>query len=124
MKSIFRHRILFFGLAVILLWIKSYAVYNLEFDLDISNMVQRFLLMINPLSSLLIFLGITLFARGKRFGPYLLTIYTAMSLLLYSNIVFYRFNNDFITLPVLTQTDNFGSLGTSIADLMAFHDIL
>src|SRR5690625_3056970 len=46
-----------------------------------------------------------------------------MSLLLYSNVVFYRFNSDFITLPVLTQTSNFGSLGSSIINLMSWTDI-
>src|SRR5690625_7617106 len=40
-----------------------------------------------------------------------------MSVLLYANVVFYRFNNDFITLPVLTQPGNFGCLGSSIASL-------
>src|SRR5690625_373578 len=46
-----------------------------------------------------------------------------MSLLLFSNVVFYRFNSAFITLPVLTQTSNFGSLGSSIVSLMAWTDI-
>ena len=46
-----------------------------------------------------------------------------MSLLLFSNVVFYRFNSDFITLPVLTQTSNFGSLGSSIMDLVYWTDI-
>ena len=46
-----------------------------------------------------------------------------MSLLLYANVVFYRFNSDFITLPVLTQTSNFGSLGSSIASLVTWTDI-
>src|SRR5699024_6154337 len=44
-------------------------------------------------------------------------------ILLYANVVFYRFNSDFITLPVLTQTGNFGSLGSSIASLVTFSDI-
>src|SRR5699024_458777 len=35
----------------------------------------------------------------------------------------YRFNTDFITLPVLTQTGNFGSLGSSIANLMQWTDL-
>src|SRR5699024_5211986 len=43
--------------------------------------------------------------------------------LLYSNAVYYRFNSDFITLPVLTQTSNFGSLGGSIADLIVWTDV-
>src|SRR5690625_2678932 len=46
-----------------------------------------------------------------------------MSLFLYANIVFYRFNSDFITLPVLTQTSNFGSLGSSVLTLMQWTDV-
>src|SRR5690625_5010078 len=46
-----------------------------------------------------------------------------MSVLLYANVVFYRFNNDFITLHVLTLTGNFGSLGSSIASLAAWPDL-
>src|SRR5699024_347523 len=94
-----------------------------EFNLDIQNSLQQFLLFINPISSTLVFLGIALFARGRRIGGYIILIHAFMSLLLYSNVVFYRFNSDFITLPVLTQTSNFGSLGSSIISLMEWTDI-
>lgn len=124
MKNVSRSRLLFFSVAAILLWAKSYFIYSYEFDLDIQNSIQQFLLIINPISSVLIFLSIALFARGRRMGGYLISIYIFMSILLYANLVFYRFNNDFITLPVLTQTSNFGSLGGSIASLVAWHDLL
>lgn len=124
MKKFISSKTGFFTVAVVLLWIKSYLVYRLEFNLDIQNSMQHFLLLINPISSALIFLGIALLARGKRVGTYLLTIYTFMSVLLYANVVFYRFNTDFITLPVLTQTSNFGSLGSSILSLVSLMDLL
>ena len=85
--------------------------------------MQQFLLFFNPVSSALIFLGIALFARGRRLGLSLIAIYSLMSFLLYANVVFYRFNSDFITLPVLTQTSNFGSLGESIISLMVWYDL-
>lgn len=113
----------FFTIAAILIWIKTYIVYLVEFNLGIQNVLQHFLLFINPLSSTLIFLGIALFARGRRVGGYIWLIHLFMSLLLYANVVFYRFNNDFITLPVLTQTSNFGSLGNSIISLMNWYDV-
>lgn len=113
----------FFTVAAVLIWIKSYYVYLIEFNLDIQSLFQHVLLFINPLSSTLVFLGIALFAKGRRIGGYIIIIYSFMSLLLYSNIVFYRFNSDFITLPVLTQTSNFGSLGSSILDLVYLTDI-
>src|SRR5690625_2497474 len=53
----------------------------------------------------------------------MIIIYSFMSLLLFSNVVLYRFNSDFITLPVLTQTSNFGSLGSSIISLITWTDV-
>ncbi|WP_106495157.1 LTA synthase family protein [Lentibacillus sp. Marseille-P4043] len=123
MKNIPSSKMGFFFVAVILLWIKSYVIYEFEFNLDIQNGLQQFLLFINPLSSALIFLGIALFAKGKRAGIWTIIIDFLMSFLLYANVVYYRFNNDYITLPTLTQTDNFGSLGGSIASLAEWYDV-
>ncbi len=124
MKKVLTSKMSFFFVAVILLWLKSYLIYVNEFNLDIKNGMQEFLLFFNPLSSALIFLGFALFAKGRRAGIWIIIIDTLMSFLLYANVVFYRFNNDYITLPTLTQTDNFGSLGSSIASLMNWTDIV
>lgn len=113
----------FFFIAVGLLWIKSYLTYLFEFNLDIQNAMQQFLLFINPLSSAVIFLGVALFAKGKRAGIWIIVIDFLMSFLLYANVVYYRSATDYITLPTLTQTDNFGSLGGSIMSLIAWHDV-
>ena len=43
--------------------------------------------------------------------------------MLYANAVFYRFFTDFITIPVLFQTSNFGDLGTSAAESIYWYDI-
>ena len=123
MKNFTSSKMGFFTIAAIFIWIKSYFIYLYEFNLDIQNLMQHFLLLINPISSTLVFLGIALFARGRRVGGYIIIIHTFMSFLLYANVVFYRFNSDFITLPVLTQTSNFGSLGSSIASLVAWSDL-
>ncbi|WP_047983058.1 LTA synthase family protein [Ornithinibacillus californiensis] len=123
MKKILTSKMSFFFVAVILLWLKSYLIYVTEFNLDIKNGTQEFLLFFNPLSSALLFLGIALFAKGKRVGLWIIIIDALMSFLIYANVVFYRFNNDYITLPTLSQTDNFGSLGGSIASLVQWTDI-
>lgn len=124
MKKFLSSKAGFFSVAVSLLWIKSYFAYSYAFNLDIQNKIQHFLLFFNPLSSALIFLGIALFIKGRRMGIWTIVIQSIMSFLLYANIVFYRFNSDFITLPVLTQTSNFGSLGSSIASLVQWVDLL
>src|SRR5699024_7600420 len=113
----------FFTIAALLIWLKSYIIYLVDFNLDIKSLFQYVLLLINPLSSTLDFFGVALFAKGRRVGGYMIIIYSFMRLLLFSNVVFFRFNSDFITLPVLTQTSNFGSLGSSIMDLVYWTDI-
>lgn len=123
MRNFISSKMGFFTIAALLIWLKSYIIYLVEFNLDIQSLFQHVLLLINPLSSTLVFLGIALFAKGRRVGGYMIIIYSFMSLLLFSNVVFYRFNSDFITLPVLTQTSNFGSLGSSIMDLVYWTDI-
>ena len=47
-----------------------------------------------------------------------------LSILLYANVVYYRFFSDFITFPTLTQTNNFGDLGGSILALLHLYDPL
>src|SRR5690625_713045 len=123
MKKLTVSKMTFFFIAVILLWLKSYFLYLIEFNLDISNGIQQFLLFFNPLSSALIFLGIALFAKGRKAGIWIITIYSLMSLFLYAQAVFFRANSDYITLPTLTQTSNFGSLGGSIASLITWTDL-
>lgn len=123
MKDFNSSKMRFFAIAALFIWIKSYVIYLVEFNLDIQNILQHFLLLINPISSTLIFLSIALFARGKRVGAYILTVHIFMSFLLYANVVYYRFNTDFITLPVLTQTSNFASLGGSISSLVTWTDL-
>lgn len=123
MKKLLSSKWGFFSLAVVTIWLKSYLIYLFEFNLDIQNSIQQFLLFFNPLSSSLILLGLALFAKGRRAGGWIIVIHGTMSLFLYANVVFYRFNTDFITLPTLTQTSNFSSLGSSIASLVEWHDL-
>ena len=113
----------FFAITLALFWIKTYIIYSVEFDLGVSNGMQQFLLFFNPLSSGLIFLGLALFAKGRRAGVWLIVIDSILTFVLYANVIFYRFNSDFITIPTLLQTGNFGSLGGSIVDLAMVHDL-
>ncbi|RDU35778.1 glycerol phosphate lipoteichoic acid synthase [Neobacillus piezotolerans] len=114
----------FFTIAVILFWLKTYIAYKIEFNLGIDNGLQKFLLLINPISSALLFFGFALLFRKKvQFTVMLITNFV-LSFLLYANIVYYRFFNDFITVPVLMQTKtNAGQLGDSALSLMSFMDV-
>lgn len=111
------------SLAVILLWMKTYIVYKTSFDIQIENWKQELILFINPLSFLLIVLGIGLFFNEKYRNIYVCTVSLLISFVLYANVVFYRFYSDYITLPVLFQTSNMGDLGSSVNELVQISDV-
>ncbi|TQR39519.1 LTA synthase family protein [Lysinibacillus sphaericus] len=111
-------------LAVLMLWMKTYIAQTAQFKLGVEGFLQQFLLFINPLGSAMLFLGISFLFRGKRKYTSLVVVYTLMSILLYANIVYYRFFSDFITLPTVTQTQNFGDLGGSVLTLLKPYDFL
>lgn len=123
-KGTFNKFVPLFLLAVVMLWMKTYLSQKMQFELDVEGFLQEFLLFINPLGSALLLLSLSLFFKGKRKYISLLLIYTLMSVLLYANVVYYRFFSDFITLPTLFQTQNFGDLGGSVLTLIQPTDIL
>ena len=114
----------FYLLAVLMLWIKTYVTQSLQFDLGVEGLLQQFLLFINPLGSAMLFLGLSFLLKGKRKYTSLVIIYGLMSILLYANVVYYRFFSDFITLPTIFQTQNFGDLGGSVLSLLRAYDLL
>ncbi|MGI2329085.1 LTA synthase family protein [Planococcus sp. YIM B11945] len=123
-KETFNKYVPLFLLAVVMLWMKTYISQKTQFKLDVEGSLQELLLFINPLGSALLLLSLSFFFKGKRKYLSLLTIYTLMSIMLYANVVYYRFFSDFITLPTLFQTQNFGDLGGSVATLIQPTDIL
>lgn len=117
----------FFGIyliAVIMLWVKTYIIQATQFSLGVEGLLQQFLLVLNPLGSAALFLGFSFIFKGRGKYVSLVVVYSLMSFLLYANAVYYRFFSDFITLPTLTQTQNFGDLGGSIISLLKPYDIL
>lgn len=112
-------------IAIIATWIKTYAVYKTSFNINIENGMQELILFLNPLAFVLFAYGISLYFKSEKGrNRYLITISSIMAFVLYANVVFYRFFNDFITLPVLFQTSNFGDLGSSVFESIFFYDIL
>ncbi|MFJ7724814.1 LTA synthase family protein [Neobacillus sp. NPDC097160] len=123
-QSIFTRYFAFFYMAVFLLWMKTYIAQITQFKLGVEGSFQHFLLFINPFGSSLLFLGLALFFKGRKKYSWLMVIYFLLSVLLYSNILYYRFFNDFITLPTLTQTKNAGEIGGSVVSLLKSYDFL
>ena len=111
-------------IAIVATWITTYIGYKTSFNMKIDNMMQEFILFLNPLSFLLFVYGIALFIKStKRRNIYIFTISLFTSIVMFSNAVFYRFFNDFITLPLLFQTSNFNDLSSSITTNMNITDI-
>jgi lipoteichoic acid synthase len=111
-------------IAIVATWITTYIGYKASFNMKIDNMMQEFILLMNPLSFLLFVYGIALFIKStKRRNIYIFTISMLTSIVMFSNAVFYRFFNDFITLPLLFQTSNFNDLSSSITANMNITDI-
>ncbi len=113
---------LFFGV-ILLFWLKTYAIYQTEFELGIKNGIQSFLLLLNPISSLLFFFGFALFFKGRKRLWAMLIIDFLLSFVLYANVVYYRFFNDFITLPTVMHSNDAGELKDSAFALMQFTDV-
>jgi len=111
-------------IAALLLWVKTYIVYKTSFDIKIENTLQELILFINPLSFLLFIFGVgLLLKKDKSRTRYIIAASFVLSFILYGNVVFYRFFDDFLTLPVLFQTSNFSDLGTSASAIMSWKDL-
>ncbi|HSP21224.1 MAG TPA: LTA synthase family protein [Planococcus sp. (in: firmicutes)] len=118
-----KHSIL--AIAIIATWLKTYLAYKTSFSITIDNALQEFILFLNPLSLLLFVYGISLFFKSDKLkNRYIMTVAVITSIILYGNVAFYRFFSDFITLPVLFQTNNFGDLGSSAAESIFWTDIV
>ncbi|MCY8201112.1 LTA synthase family protein [Bacillus subtilis] len=124
MRKTFFSKISFMLIAILLMWLKTYAVYKTSFHIKIDNLTQEFILFINPLSFLLLIFGLSLFLKGKNRNRYIIAMSCLVTFVLLANMVFYRFYNDFLTIPVLFQTSNMGDLGSSIGTLLEPTDLL
>ncbi|MDA1757923.1 LTA synthase family protein [Bacillus cereus] len=113
--------VLIIALAV---WLKTYLITRFSFDLKIESSTQELILFISPLATSLAFVGLALFATGEKRNYIALCINFLLTIVLVGNVMFYDFYSDFVTLPVLGQTSNFGQLGDSILEILNYKIIL
>lgn len=121
-KAGFR-RLKFFWLAVVLLSLTTYILYKISFTIPTENMMQEFLLFINPISSSILLLAIALLFKNRARNIMIVVLSFIGSFILYGNLMFYRFYSDFLTLPVLFQTNNMQDLSSSVFELMNIWDL-
>lgn len=115
----------FFYLSAVLIWIKIYLVHRFGFDLPVKGWYQELILGISPASSVLLLLALgSLALRRFSSGAAAVAASFGAGCLLLANLVYYRFFNDFITMPVLLQSTQLGELGQSILYLIRPLDAL
>lgn len=113
--------VLIIALAV---WLKTYLITRFSFDLKLNLLHKSLFLFISPLAASLAFVGLALFATGEKRNYIALCINFVLTIVLVGNVMFYDFYSDFVTLPVLGQTSNFGQLGGSIIEILNYKIIL
>jgi lipoteichoic acid synthase len=92
----------FFSLLAVLFWIKNIAAYMTEFNLGIESPMQYFILFINPIATTLLLLSIALYVRRTKLSYItMILIYFVMTVLLFSNVTYYREFTDFITINTI-----------------------
>ncbi|MBY8911370.1 LTA synthase family protein [Bacillus sp. YC2] len=121
MKETFIRKQWFLCLSILFMWIKTYLVYKLGFELQINSLLEECLLLINPLSFILPLFGIGLLLTENKQRMFLLAANVILTGILIANTVFYGFYIDFITIPVLFQASNMGDMGSSVQEL--FHPL-
>ncbi|MFC4323888.1 LTA synthase family protein [Litchfieldia salsa] len=120
----FVFRISLYWISTILLSIKTYLISKSVFDLGIDSITAEMILWLSSIGSIMLILALSLFVNRKFYVLTLLTIYLFVSVILYVNVLYYRFFNDFITIPVLFQTKHLTNLGGSLFDLFNLIDLL
>ncbi|WP_291291829.1 LTA synthase family protein [Enterococcus sp.] len=116
----------FFLLLALLFWLKNIFAYLVDFHLGIESAVQYFILFINPIATTLFLLSIALYVRRTK-AAYItmIAIYFLMTLLLFSNVSYYREFTDFITINTMLGAGKVASgLGESAIRLFRPYDLL
>lgn len=115
----------FFTVVVVFFWIKTYLTYITKFNLGVVGSMQKFLLLINPLPTAILLIGIGLFFKGRKSYWIMVIIDFILSLWLFSNILYYREFSDFLSTSIIkTSGSTSDNLGKSIAGITKGTDFL
>lgn len=103
---------------LILLWLKTYLVQRFCFELPVKGWEQELLMLVNPVSSVLVFMGVGMCLFRKHQPAVSLAVSALTSMLLLADLVYFRFYNDFITVPVILHSEQIGEVWGSIYSLL------
>lgn len=119
-------RIGFVILLTALIWAKSIFSYLVNFDLGIESPFQYIILLINPIATTILLLSISLYVRNTKLAYFsMFFIYFLLTILLFSNVTYYREFTDFITVNTMLGAGKVSSgLGESALKLFRPTDIV
>lgn len=124
--SFLNTRLGLFGFVAILIWLKNILAFTVDFHIRIENFVEYFILIINPIATTVFLLAIALYVRRTK-GAYItmMIIYFLLTLLIFSNVVYYREFTDFITVNTMLGAGKVVSgLGESALNLFRPYDLV
>ncbi|MDF7638588.1 LTA synthase family protein [Lactobacillus sp. ESL0791] len=115
----------FFTLVLVLFWLKTYCIYLTKFSLGANGAMQNFLLLLNPIPSGMLLLGLGLFLKGRKSYWVIIVIDFLLSLWLFANILYYREFSNFLSLSIIkTSGSTADNLGKSIVGITHATDFL
>ncbi|RHW47291.1 LTA synthase family protein [Bombilactobacillus bombi] len=124
LKQLLKQRTGWILLLVIFIWIKTVIAYYLDFNMGAMDPLQHFLMILNPIASTLLLMSLTLYFK-KPSTTYItaMIIYLLETILLYSNILYYREFNDFISFNTIMSVGKVSKgLGSSAIAMAQAHD--
>lgn len=125
-RNFLQTRIGFFTLLILCFWLKyMFAVY-FDFKLSLTDPYQQFIVWLTPLGSGIILISLGLYLSRPLFSYLAMLILDILNtVLLFSNIIYYRQFNDFLTFKTIENTSKVSQgLGKSTMALLQPTDII
>ncbi len=125
-KELLFDRYKYLTLFLFLFWFKTYMAYWIEFSLGVKGVFQNIIMAINPIATAVLILSIALFFKSPKLRKWMMfTLLIVMTLVLYTNVLYYREFSDFLTFNIISGSNNVTtSLFASVFEIMRFWDLL
>lgn len=125
LRQVVSSRAGFFWLVFFLFWLKTYLAYQNNFTLGVNNGVQQFLLLLNPVPSGLLLVGLGLYFGGRKSYWIELVVSLIQSAWLFANTLYYREFSDFLSFGIIKSSSSVSNnLGLSILEIIHPTDFL
>lgn len=125
-RDVFKGRIRFIGILLLLIWVKTIYAYLFSFNLDPENILQYILMFVNPIGTSLILLSIAMYVRKTK-RAYITAgiIYLLLNILLIANVLYYREFTDFMTITTVMGVSKVSQgLGASSLNMLQPRDLV